>query len=81
MEHRSACNYMLDAQRRLGLPGKPTLEQVPGRTCRPTQSEAHTKAGLLSGLVTHGRLTPEQPVPEDLHPVEATHTAAFCEGL
>lgn len=32
----------VDAQRRLGLPGKPTLEQVPGRTCRPMQSEAHT---------------------------------------
>ena len=45
VEQRSDCKYMLeqvDAQRRLGLPGKPMLEQAPGRTCRPMQSEAHT---------------------------------------
>ncbi|RMC14249.1 hypothetical protein DUI87_09340 [Hirundo rustica rustica] len=71
----------VDPQRRLGPPGKPMLEQVPGRTCRSTQSGAHTQAGLLSGLETLGRPTPGQLVPEELHPVEATHTAAFCEGL
>lgn len=42
VEQRSACKYMLeqlDAQRWLGPPGKPVLEQAPGR---PMQSEAHT---------------------------------------
>ncbi|GAB0186311.1 hypothetical protein GRJ2_001096400 [Grus japonensis] len=32
--------------------GKPTLEQAPGRTCGPMERGAHTRAGLLAGLVT-----------------------------
>ena len=32
--------------------GKPTLEQAPGRTCGPVERGAHTRAGLLAGLVT-----------------------------
>ena len=32
--------------------GKPTLEQVPGRTGGPVQRGAHARAGLLAGLVT-----------------------------
>lgn len=62
--------HALDAQRRLGPPGKTMLEQVPCRTCRPMQSEVHTKKGLLAGLMSHGGSTPEQLVPEELHPEE-----------
>jgi len=32
--------------------GSPTLEQAPVRTCRPVKRGAHTRAGLLAGLVT-----------------------------
>ena len=44
---------------------KPVVEQVPGWTCGPTKKEAHTRAGLLAGLVTPW----------------GTHAGAVCEGL
>jgi len=61
--------------------GSPTLEQVPGRTCRPVERGAHAGAGLLAGLVTPWGRTLEQPVPEGLHPVGRTHARAACEEL
>ena len=48
-------------------------------TCR--ERGAHTGAGLLAGLVTHGGPTLEQSVPEGLHHVEGTHAGAVCEEL
>jgi len=42
----------VDAWRKLWPHGKPMLEQVPARTCRPVERGAHAKAGLLAGLVT-----------------------------
>ena len=41
-------------------PGKPTLEQAPGRTCGPMERGAHAGAGLLAGLVTLWEPTLEQ---------------------
>ncbi|GAB0181422.1 mitochondrial enolase superfamily member 1 [Grus japonensis] len=51
------------------------LEQAPGRTGRPVERGAHTRAGLLAGLVDPWREDPtlEQFVPEGLHPMEETH--------
>jgi len=42
---------------------------------------AHIRAGLLAGLVTLRGPTPEQPVPEGLHPMEGTHPGAVHEDL
>jgi len=38
--------------RRLGLLGKPALQQDPGRTCNPTEREAQAGPGFLVGLAT-----------------------------
>jgi len=72
----------------------PTPEQVdawsklwprgrdPARSSRPLERGAHTRAGLLAGLVTPWKgPTLEQPVPEGLHPVEGTHAGAVREEL
>jgi len=42
--------------------GSPVLEKAPDRTCGPTEREAHSRAGLLAGLVT----------------LWGTHTGAAC---
>jgi len=45
----------------------------------PMETGAHTRAGLLAGLVTPLGPTLEQSVPEGLHPVEVTHAGAVYE--
>jgi len=57
------------------------LEQAAARTCRPVERGAHTRAGLLAGLVTPWGPTLEQPVPEGLHPVGRTQAGAVPKEL
>jgi len=62
--------------------GSPALEHAPARTCRPVETGAHARAGLLAGFVTLWEgPTLEQSVPEGLHPMEGTHAGAVCEEL
>ncbi|RMC06330.1 hypothetical protein DUI87_15761 [Hirundo rustica rustica] len=44
----------VDIQTSLWPHGTAVLEQAPGRTCGLTEREAHTRVGLLAGLVTPG---------------------------
>jgi len=59
--------------------GSPVLEQASARTCRPVEGGAHTRAGLLEGLVTLWGPTLEQPVPEGRHSMEETYAGAVQE--
>jgi len=71
---------------------EPTLEQAPGRTCGPVERGACAGAGSWQDLWTCGERSPPwtrllvgpvalKSVPEGLHPMEGTHTAAIREEL
>ena len=60
--------------------GKTMTEQNPGRSCRLWRG-AHAGTGFLIGVVAHEGPTPDQSIPEGLHPVERICAGAVCKEL
>ena len=70
----------VDTWRRLWC-GELTLEQACGRICGPTETWAHTGAGLRQYLWPLAGSMLEQSVPAGLHPMGRTDIGEFCGGL